>query len=207
MLEPLESEILIYGTNHENTKNHKETNAENENHHADIFAIKTGGVKVLAYWGKDEVGLTGWRTGKFKNYYLKIISYHLGWYKGTVLTYDEKSDIVDVEFDTEKGIRYKYCIAKDLALNKIKLAKGMERLLQNNEAFFQIGSEVKVYLSKDDITTNNMVEGWYAAGVQSIDYDNDEIDLIFSDNPDQVYTIPVVPNIISKKLRFKQQLF
>ena len=91
------------------------------------------------------MGLTSWKTGKFKNYlYLAqkflplifmcsifnvfILLSHLGWYKGTVVRYDEKNDTVHVEFDTEKGIRYNYSISKDVVSNKIKLAKGMERL-------------------------------------------------------------------------------
>ena len=66
MLDPLQSEILIYGQDARNDKHQKETNTGNrENAHADLFAIRTTGGKILAFWGKDEIGRTGWKTGKF----------------------------------------------------------------------------------------------------------------------------------------------
>ena len=112
-----------------------------------------------------------------------------------------------VTYLPERSITYNYSVAKDVACNKIKLAKEVERLVQNNEAFFQVGAQVEMHFSKDELTNTDWVAGWYAAEVQSFNYDNDEIDLIFLHDPEQVYSIPVVPNIISRKLRLKQQLF
>ena len=63
-----------------------------------------------------------------------------------------------------------------------------------------------MHCSKDELGRTDWVTGWYAAEIQSVDYDNDEIDLMFLHDPEQVYSIPVVPNIISKKLRLKKQL-
>lgn len=48
--------------------------------------------------------------------------------------------------------------------------------------------------------------GWHTAEVQSADTDEDEIDLVFLEQPRTVYTIPVLPNLISGKLRLKQQV-
>ena len=50
-------------------------------------------------------------------------------------------------------------------------------------------------------------QGWYEAEVQSFDYDDDEIELIFSDEPGYVYSIPVLPSLISGTLRLKRKLF
>ena len=50
-------------------------------------------------------------------------------------------------------------------------------------------------------------QGWYEAEVQSFDYDDDEIELIFSDEPGYVYSIPALPSLISGTLRLKKQLF
>ena len=36
-----------------------------------------------------------------------------GWYKGTVVKYIEKSDTIELEFDKEKGIMYKYCLSTE----------------------------------------------------------------------------------------------
>jgi hypothetical protein len=47
---PLQDEILLYGQAAKNAKKQKETNTGNrENLHTDLFAIKTKGVKVLAF--------------------------------------------------------------------------------------------------------------------------------------------------------------
>lgn len=49
----------------------------------------------------------------------------------------------------------------------IKLAKEIERLVQNNEAFFQVGAQVEMHCLKDELTNTDWVAGWYAAEVQS----------------------------------------
>ena len=47
-------------------------------------------------------------------------------------------------------------------------------------------------------------QGWYEAEVQSFDYDDNEIKLIFLDEPGHVYSIPVLPSLISGTLRLKK---
>ena len=80
-------------------------------------------------------------------------------------------------------------------------------MVQNTEAFFQVGAQVEMHCSKDELGRTDWVTEWYAAEIQSVDHDNDETDLIFLHDAEQVYSITVVPNIISKKLCLKKQLF
>lgn len=47
-------------------------------------------------------------------------------------------------------------------------------------------------------------KGWYTAEVQSIDFDDDEVDLVFLEEPECVYTIPILPNLVSGNLRLKK---
>ena len=46
--------------------------------------------------------------------------------------------------------------------------------------------------------------GWYEAEVQSCDRDDDEVDLVFVEEPGFVYKIPVLPNLVTDKLRIKK---
>ena len=46
--------------------------------------------------------------------------------------------------------------------------------------------------------------GWYEAEVQSCDRGDDEVDLVFVEEPGFVYKIPVLPNLVSGKLRIKK---
>ena len=50
-------------------------------------------------------------------------------------------------------------------------------------------------------------KGWNIAEVQAVDYDDDEIDLLFQDKPECVYKFPLLPSITSGSLRLKQKLF
>ena len=47
--------------------------------------------------------------------------------------------------------------------------------------------------------------GWYEAEVQSCDRDDDEVDLVFVEEPGFVYKIPIIPNLVSGKLRIKER--
>lgn len=51
------------------------------------------------------------------------------------------------------------------------------------------------------------MSGWYKAEVQSFDYDDDEVELVYAEEPECVYRIPVLPSIVSGTLRLKQSLF
>ena len=46
--------------------------------------------------------------------------------------------------------------------------------------------------------------GCYEAEVQSSDYDDDEVDLVFLEEPGHVYKIPVFPTLVLGKRRLKK---
>lgn len=54
---------------------------------------------------------------------------------------------------------------------------------------------------------NALFIGWYEAEVQSFDSDNDEIAILYAEEPEFVYRMPVVPSIVSGTLQLKQSLF
>ena len=159
---------------------------ENARNILDLEALKVVGCSVLIFWRLEKIADTGWRTG---------------WYKGTVVKYSEETDMIEVEFDTEKGITYKYVVAEEVEKNKLKLAKGIRRKMIEYEEFYEIGVMVEILWSQDELSDTDWKEGWYAAEVQSVDQDDDEIDVVFSKNPDSMYTISVIPNVISGKLK------
>ena len=43
--------------------------------------------------------------------------------------------------------------------------------------------------------------------VQSFDPDDDEVHLVFFDEPGCVYNVPVLPNLVSGKLQLKKGVF
>ena len=49
--------------------------------------------------------------------------------------------------------------------------------------------------------------GWYTAEIQSVDHEDDEVDVVYLEEPACVYTIPVLPNLASGRLRIKEPLF
>ena len=49
--------------------------------------------------------------------------------------------------------------------------------------------------------------GWYEAEVQSFDRDDNEVDVVFVEESESTYTIPVLPNLVGGKLRLKKSLF
>ena len=75
---------------------------------ANLDAIKTVGADVLAFWSKDEIGKTGWKSG---------------WYKAKVIEYNKETDNAKLEFDPEKGNQYIYSVEKEAKANRLKLAK------------------------------------------------------------------------------------
>jgi len=54
---------------------------------------------------------------------------------------------------------------------------------------------------------NVLFTGWYEAEVQSFDSDDDEIAIVYAEEPEFVYRMPALPSIVSGTLRLKQSLF
>lgn len=66
VLEPLKEEIALYKRQAKNEEKHDvaigiTTRSENGN---EIEAMRLVGSRVMAHWSKDEIGKTGWKTGK-----------------------------------------------------------------------------------------------------------------------------------------------
>ena len=60
-LEPLENEVSLYKVN--DTQNAGK-GREKDQLNSDMAAIRTKGATILAFWDKNELGATGWKTGK-----------------------------------------------------------------------------------------------------------------------------------------------
>ena len=50
------------------------------------------------------------------------------------------------------------------------------------------------------------MSGWYEAEVQSFDYDDDEVELVYADELRYVYRMSLLPSIVSGHLRRKQTI-
>ena len=179
VLEPLESEIGLY----------QQTNTAHVNKldSLELEAIKSVGASILALWHKDEIGDTGWKTGKEKLLILKyvscmfshislyihiyrkdliqmlyliiIYSCFIGWYKATVLKYFEGTDTIEVEFDTEKGVTYKYSVGKAVKGNRMKLAKDTRRRINDYGEICQIGATVEINWLEDELSDTDWPAG------------------------------------------------
>jgi len=64
-----------------------------------------------------------------------------------------------VEFDTEVGVAYKYCIEKEATAGKVKLALSTEKKLDSYEEICQIGAVVEVKWTKDDLANTEWPAG------------------------------------------------
>ena len=69
--------------------------------------------------------------------------------------YIKDSDTAVVEFDTEVGVTYNYCIEKEARAGKIKLALSTEKKLGSYKEICQIGAVVEVKWTKDDLATQS----------------------------------------------------
>lgn len=64
-----------------------------------------------------------------------------------------------VEFDTEVGVTYKYCIEEEARAGKVKLALSTEKKLGSYEEICQIGAVVEVKWTKDDLADTEWPAG------------------------------------------------
>ena len=110
--------------------------------------------------------------------------------------------MIQAEFDQENGVFYRYSVNEEVVENRLKLAKSTERAAKAYEEITQIGAVPK--WGKDEQLNTGWAAGWYEAEVQSVDFDDDEIDISFLEESECVYTVSVLPNLICRKLRLKQ---
>lgn len=123
----------------------------------------------------------------------------------TVKEYIADSDTVVVEFDTEEGAFYNYLLQKNVAAF-VKLARSIERSLKSYEEICMTGSIVEVKWTEDDLKGTEWSVGSYEAEVQSFDYDDDEVEVVYADEPGCVYRMALLPSIVSGHLCLKQTI-
>ena len=75
------------------------------------------------------------------------------------MKYIEESDTIELEFDKEKGVMYKYCVSKEIKENRLNLAKEMERKVASYQEIMQIGAVVEVKWTKDKLSNTNWSAG------------------------------------------------
>ena len=92
-------------------------------------------------------------------YLIIIYSCFIGWYKATVLKYFEGTDTIEVEFDTEKGVTYKYSVGKEVKANRMKLAKDTRRRINDYEEICQIGAMVEINWLEDELSDTHWPAG------------------------------------------------
>ncbi|CAB4044566.1 Hypothetical predicted protein, partial [Paramuricea clavata] len=71
----------------------------------------------------------------------------------------------------------------------------------NLEAFFEIGTKVKVRWSADEIKDTGWKPGWYVAYVQSADSYEDQIVVEHPSKADELYTLDVSPLVAEGSLK------
>lgn len=70
---------------------------------------------------------------------------------GKVLTYAKEEDVVEIEFDTEKGLSYHYHVLSEFKDNNIKLARSVKENLQNYAEICEIGALVEMNWTAEDL--------------------------------------------------------
>ena len=75
------------------------------------------------------------------------------------------------------------------------------------EEFFEVGTEIKVKWTKEEIGDSGWRPGWYTAQIQMADIENDIIKVEYQSEPGCIYTVDVTPMIAQGKLRLKKGLF
>lgn len=88
-----------------------------------------------------------------------LINSCLGWYVGTVKEYDKEKDEVEVEFDTERGHTYKYCVTQEFKGNRLKLTQSTKRKIQCYEEIVEIGARVEMRWTEEDLSETEWPAG------------------------------------------------
>ena len=73
----------------------------------------------------------------------------------------KNSDTMVVEFDSEEGVRYEYCVGKEVRAGKVKLTTSIEKKLGSYEELCMIGAIVEVKWTEDDLENTGWSAGTY----------------------------------------------
>ena len=67
--------------------------------------------------------------------------------------------------------------------------------------YFEIGRQVKVRWSREEIGDTGWRAGWYSAEVQESNLSLDEITIIYVSEPESIYNVEVTPLLANGKLK------
>ena len=81
------------------------------------------------------------------------------------MAYNKENDEIVVEFDTEKGHTYKYCVAKEYKANRLKVSQSTQNKLQTYEEMFEVGAQVEMKWTEEDLSDTD----WPAGISKSVD--------------------------------------
>lgn len=122
-------------------------------------------------------------------------------------TDSDQVDVSNLHRIFEKLKRY-LTIQKEINKNKAmqfrkenKTGRSNDMAVTNLEAFFEIGTKVKVKWSADEIKGTGWKPGWYVAYVHSSDSFEDQIVVEHPTEPDQLYTLDVSPMVAEGSLK------
>ena len=146
------------------------------------------GARVKIFWSKDDCKDTGWHEG----WYLAIVK--------EVLDFEET--MANITYVVEPKCLYEMHVSQLLNEGHIMLHNGSEL-----EQFFEIGSQVKVKWTKDEIGDSHWRRGWYVGEVQTSDLDSDEIEVMFYSEPDVTYCYDVTFGVANGSLQMVNAIF
>lgn len=67
--------------------------------------------------------------------------------------------------------------------------------------YFEVGRQVKIRWSKDEMGDTGWREGWYNAEVQESELSSDEITVVYVSEPESTYKVEVTPLLANGKLK------
>jgi hypothetical protein len=76
-----------------------------------------------------------------------------------VTSYSKQGDTVEIEFDTEKGVKYTYCVKEGVNSKTMKLAKASKNRIKDYEDIREIGAVVEMRWEKDDLVGTDWKPG------------------------------------------------
>ncbi|KAL9977952.1 hypothetical protein ACROYT_G015420 [Oculina patagonica] len=75
-----------------------------------------------------------------------------------VVSNDEQKNTIDVEFQSERGVRYTYDVEGDFSSGELRLAKTAVPKISQYEAVTQVGAEIELYWTEEALGNT----GWTA---------------------------------------------
>ena len=134
------------------------------------------------------MGDSGWHEGWYMAVVKEVTSYIKCFVKITYVVEPLESYEIDVKELLKKGL--------------LTLSYGDEL-----EQFFEVGAQIKIKWTKDEIGDSNWKPGWYAGEVQESDLENDKITVQFVSEPTVTYEYEVTTSVADGKLKMSKSVF